>query len=576
MRSIITIFTRCQDEASLILLLAVIIVICLIAGINGNFPINDDMLYAESVRHIVEQGKFFSYGSNAFDFIPIQMASLICTALGFSYNYLRVLTICFHIFGSLGLYLGLREINLSKKASVFMTALYTCNPFCINLALTFMTDIPALALNNWLFYLSVKAIKKQTLSTWLLALCSFLAAISIRQTALLFIVPLLTSICFSQMSKVKKIFLLILSLFSTIIVYSLLNQWLISGSECSSVYTNFQSVLFQQLFGIVEKPIGFFLQLINTFAKGLCYSSLMLAPLIVVLSIKILSNSRKYVSIIMISMLLSILCVGLPLAINIFVKHQYMPYSLNLFMPPFLGAYQIIGGFFSWQEKHLFTLTIISGVFALIMGFCICVALILQMKEKELFSKPNLFINITLCLSAAYLAIQLPMHNLDRYYLFSLAPLILFFGLVCNTLNMDKLVLLGLILFVPLVLYGTFAAKDSMDFHRAQWQAIKELEAMGVSPLEIDGGANHNLFHGGLKLTLGFKKTATEHGWPKEFRGGEPRCHLRWWPINKETYIVAAISLPNCKIVKTIPNWSVIRGRQRNIYVLSPISAHNQ
>ncbi|MBX9690556.1 MAG: glycosyltransferase family 39 protein, partial [Candidatus Obscuribacterales bacterium] len=341
----------------LLLVLCSVFITCVI-GPSGNFPTNDDWLYAAAVKSLVVSGRFSIPGSNAFDFVPIYSGAFLCGFVGFSFEVLRWLTVVFHCAGILGLYSVLREMTIKPWTAAFLTSVYAFNPFMINLSLSFMSDVPALSFSNWAFFFSVRAVKNRELPSFILADIIWTLAMSVRQSSIIFLPATLIMGILLLKGRRQKLVLLA-SVLIPIVVYYLLQCWLINASTADkTTYFQFVNLLTASVLSFCNLPI------LDVLAKGACYIGLFLFPITVPL-LMVLIRGGSFLSAAVIFLIAVIFCIPL---INAQAHGSFMPYSLNLFMPPILGSYCIVGSVGVWKEQHLQTFTYFCdlAVFALV------------------------------------------------------------------------------------------------------------------------------------------------------------------------------------------------------------------
>lgn len=155
----------------------------------GNFPLNDDWIYARLVEVLFTRGQLqtSSYLS-ATATAQIVWGAAFALVLGFSHTTLRFATFVLGLVGVMVSYGLLRQVNAPRHLAALGAATMAVNPLYFQLANTFMTDVPfytAALLSIWLYLRSL-----QDDSHWLMFWATVLAVIAvlIRQFAL--VVPL--------------------------------------------------------------------------------------------------------------------------------------------------------------------------------------------------------------------------------------------------------------------------------------------------------------------------------------------------------------------------------------------------
>lgn len=557
-----------------ILLLLLTVISIFVAGPSGNFPTNDDWLYGGSVRSLVENNVLKIHGSsNAFDFIPIYLAASLCKLTGFSYEVLRWTTIAFHLLGISGLYLALRELKTKPYDAAIISSVYAFNPLILNLSLSFMTDIPSLSLCNWSLYFAVAGLQRKKLNHWFLSVLFLTAAMSVRQSALVLLPAIFFAGILKQNSNKDR--LLFLTSFSIpALAYACLQQWLVNASTNISLNSAISHLLSHSLGNFCSNG-----SLLNPTAKIMCYLGLFMLPLSLPLFFGACFRFKNHPTRLSISIILAMVLIAFPL-VQAQYNGAYMPYSMNMFMPPIVGAYCLVGGVHFWQSEQLKNFTYVADLAAILTTATVIMSMLISQSnnqhwknnltsfyEKLLSSFSfNVFMSTLLASVGAGLLMQLRVTNFDRYYLIALAPFLLSLTPLWNALRPQRLRILALSLSFAVGVYGTIAAADVMNFHRAQWQAIRNLEESGVAPSHIDGGPCYTIPLGGNQFLSIFNSGLR---WPENFRGStKERQDLRWWPVLHDDYVVSASIEKSYHSIDEIKFWSPMFWKARSIYIL--------
>ncbi|NUM52240.1 MAG: glycosyltransferase family 39 protein [Candidatus Hydrogenedentes bacterium] len=172
-----------RNRAKLALWLAVpFVALMLLVSPRGDFPLNDDWVYAKMVQALADRGHFgLSPFSNAYALTQTLYAAPLVKLFGFSFTLLRLttifmgwVTVCFTAFTA-------RELGLSNRAAVLAALTVFVNPLFINLSYTFMTDVPFCAFAMIGAYYYVKALHRPTTTNLLLGTLFSIAAFYNRQ-----------------------------------------------------------------------------------------------------------------------------------------------------------------------------------------------------------------------------------------------------------------------------------------------------------------------------------------------------------------------------------------------------------
>lgn len=119
--------------------------LCLIALIHpvGEFPLNDDWVYAATARSLLEHGRLtvIPY-TEAASVTHVLWGTLFCLPGGWSYAALRLSTALLGLVGVLTTSSLLRQTGASRPVAVLGGVTLALNPLYLSLSLTFMTDVP--------------------------------------------------------------------------------------------------------------------------------------------------------------------------------------------------------------------------------------------------------------------------------------------------------------------------------------------------------------------------------------------------------------------------------------------------
>lgn len=126
---------------------AMLLVQLLLISPVGEFALNDDWAAALAVRRTLETGQF-TYPSflAPYHLVPIIVGLGLSWAVGFSFTLLRLIGVAAAAASLLLLYRWLRRSDTPVLPAAVVTLLLWVNPLFLQLAYTFMSDVPALAL----------------------------------------------------------------------------------------------------------------------------------------------------------------------------------------------------------------------------------------------------------------------------------------------------------------------------------------------------------------------------------------------------------------------------------------------
>jgi hypothetical protein len=128
-------------------LVAIWALVIAFVGVGGDYPLNDDWAYAYSARHLLETGEL-----RILDWVAPSLAThalwgaLALKLLGDSYVSLRCGTLAFALCALVSLYALARRGAMTPSSALFVALGLGLSPWFVNLAFTYMTDVPWLAM----------------------------------------------------------------------------------------------------------------------------------------------------------------------------------------------------------------------------------------------------------------------------------------------------------------------------------------------------------------------------------------------------------------------------------------------
>jgi len=127
-------------------LAGVIFLLALLVSPLGEFPLNDDWIYARMVENLLKDHTLAGHPlSQAFALASTLWGACFALVFGFSYSVLRISTLVLAVVALWATARGAIVCGLSRGAAFLAAIAVLGNPIFLNLAYTFMTDVPALA-----------------------------------------------------------------------------------------------------------------------------------------------------------------------------------------------------------------------------------------------------------------------------------------------------------------------------------------------------------------------------------------------------------------------------------------------
>ena len=131
-----------KEVLSLLAPLAAYLLLILLVRPWGNYPLNDDWIYARVLKHFVTTGRFvFDHDTGAAFIGQGVLAAPVVRILGFSHTALRCLTMTFGALILCLLWLLLRAVEVRPGIRAAVLLLVVWNPLFGWLSLSFMTEI---------------------------------------------------------------------------------------------------------------------------------------------------------------------------------------------------------------------------------------------------------------------------------------------------------------------------------------------------------------------------------------------------------------------------------------------------
>jgi hypothetical protein len=156
--------------------------VALAIGVRGEFPLSDDWSYGYAVRSLCEDGTLrLLPWTGASLVLQAWYGAALCRVFGFSFVVLRIATVVLATTGVIGFHLLLRRLRVRGILLAVATLLLALDPLYVNLAFTFMTDVPFTVAAVWSAYWYVRGLDERRDGLVLAGALSAAAALLIRQ-----------------------------------------------------------------------------------------------------------------------------------------------------------------------------------------------------------------------------------------------------------------------------------------------------------------------------------------------------------------------------------------------------------
>ena len=561
-------------------------------GISGDFPINDDWIYAEGVKHLLETGQMRLLACAPACIFHIISGAAVCKFTGFSYLALRGLGFAWAVAGSFLMYGCCRELRANKLASLLLTLCYAANPLYMCLAFSFMTDTPAVTLSLAYMYFTLRGINRNSEAPFAIASVALIAATLVRQN--MGAMGLVNLLLFALLALRKRfsptlfVGLVVLPLVAAILA----DKWMLATSDFSSLYVWYKGMAAKKVALMLHAPSAVIPTLVQVAGEIAAYLGVFFLPVLLCF----LPTFKKFFARNQaISAVWPVLCSGaMVFSFFKFISEgRWMPFNQNLIRLPELGAHTILGiNVVALPMKWRQVLTWVSGaagfVFSVLMLDALHRTIALLWRElrgKGKFSvgantksvaansqKYRFLVSAVAVFAAfgfqfAFTCLQSTFSDLDRYYLFPGLAAVPCLALAWRYQRAKVVLLLAVPALLLLSAYSIAATQDLMAWNRARWDAISTLEKQGVKSELIEGGAEYNY----ARDPMLFKNLILHDTWYElTHRGEPPRDTWRWWSVHEEDYIISFSPVPNFEQVASNKYWSALSGN-REILTLKRI-----
>jgi hypothetical protein len=109
----------------------------------ADFPLNDDWVYAEIVRDLLEARRFYEHPDRGSRVITlVGWGALASSIFGFSHTVLRCSTLVLALVATWATTRGALQNDLPRPLAFLCGAMLLANPVFLNLAYAFMSDVP--------------------------------------------------------------------------------------------------------------------------------------------------------------------------------------------------------------------------------------------------------------------------------------------------------------------------------------------------------------------------------------------------------------------------------------------------
>lgn len=563
-------------------------------GVDGNFPLNDDWIYAEGVKHFLDTRELRLLACAPACLFHLLFGAAVCKVFGFGHVTLRCIGVFWALAGTLGLYGCMRELRLRQLPALLFALTFAANPMTVNLAFSYMTDTPAFSLTILYAYFCIRGMRRRSELSFAAATIALAAGSLVRQNLAMMAginaLLLLTLWLRRRNSPTLLVGMVLLPIATGVLA----DKWMMETSDFTPLYVWYKGMVTSTVKNILHAPSKMFFPLLQIAGQLLCYVGLFCAPVMIcfhkqLTGLVFASNRHNTVSaaprIGAGWYTVSAAIVTLALTQCVLVAKKLMPFNQNLLRMPAVGAHTILGiNHANLPNRAREILTTFSGLMAFLLGALLGSGLQLAtlngfrvlraafLKHPGTIGEPfekrvarsaiALFVFAFCAMQYLFVMLQATFSDIDRYYLFPFVGTTLCLAISWRWLSVrltkPVLAAAGTALMIYTV-YSAAACQDQMAWNRARWQALTTLESSGVTPPQIDGGAEYN-YYSNPQLFKNLKLYPTWYD--LTHRGDPPRDQWRWWSVDKEDYIVSFSPVPDYEVIDRRQYWSALGGKR--------------
>lgn len=459
-----------------ILIILIYLFLVFIISPVGDFPLNDDWSYAKSVWYLIYQHKvLFTWWTVTSLMAQVLWGSLFCFIFGFSFTVLRVSTIVLSCIGILYFYSILQELGHSRLNSFLVCLLLIFNPLYFSLSYTFMTEIPFCTFSIISVYFYMRGIKRDRFPDFITG--SFFATLSVltRQCGIVIPISILLYYIITRKIDFKSFFILLIPFVGMTIFY----LWVWKGHGLTSQFINIGSGYMANFLNRWKVPLALLRDTIVYFH----YIGLFVVPIIGGLLLN-LKWARVKTSLFR-NFIIGIFLFGLVYCIKIVPLFPSIGNIVNNFG---VGPILVYGGErLVVKEIAFWKIITWCGIIGEMSVFSILTILFVK-KKAHLVWIPYLIIG-------GYLLFLFFMpFILDRYFLFLLPWVIILLMEMEREWNFFRGGIYPTLL-VPFIFFSVISTHDYLAWNRARWEGINNLLKKKVSPEQIEGGFEYDMWN---------------------------------------------------------------------------------
>ncbi len=537
------------------------VIVALAVGIDGEFPLNDDWSYAWAARGLCRDGELrLLQWTGASVVAQVAYGALLCRVFGFSFTVLRVSTLVLATASVVAWAAMLRRLGVAGICLAIAIAVVALDPITVNLAFTFMTDVPFTAFGILAGACYLRGLEARRNGSLLAGAVLAAIALLVRQHGIFIVAAAALAIAVSDGRPWRdRIVAVVTATAIPIAAFVGYHAWLFGLHGAPSGYTN--KIGEAQRVGV--------LTIANCAFRGVQYLGFLTAPLAPFLARDLLPRRAR-------SLIAWTIALGAG-AVVLWVREGALLFDL----PNVLYDFGV--GPLSLRDVHVLgmpaptrvglALRVPVTVSATLSAAVLCTAATETMAS---FGARRHDVGLAFLAFAAALLFAGTLLQAHYYFDRYLLPVVPFAVAALAATRRGRAsppasppipvwsrAAAGA-LAAALAWLAVAGTHDYLAWNRARFAGLDHLAAAGVPPTEIDGGFEFNAWH--LAPTFGH--------WPsdEEARVGQPASRRSWWWVVDDRYVVSFHELAGYTVRDTLEfsRW-LVPGLGR-IYVLERVA----
>lgn len=530
---------------------------------TGDFPLNDDWVYALSVKSILEAGRFDLFDWALATALPqAYWGALFCSFSGFSFTALRVSTLVLGLGGVLATYALMRELSVTPRMALLGAVTVAVNPLYYSLSNSFMTDVPFYFFSVASISMLARGFRGHETIWFSLGVLLSLAAILTRQLGFVIPVGFAAAYLWTRPASLRTLIIALMPLLIGVVLFLALHQWL-SMNGRADLYA--PSTLHGIYWKVMRDPTAFVGDVAWRLFIVLAYTGLFVLPsaLVTFSADQLRMTPEARIRVVLRTLILIAL-----LSVVVLLKQKQMPFGYNVLSSFGIGPLTLRDTYILKQNvpphplwlTHAWTAVTCLAILgtALLLGRAWDVTVTTFQKRRAhgrggLRATP-VFLGTTVGTYIALITVATSA-LFDRYILFCIP-----FGLVASSVRSSVFDSQGVnsgarrsawALAALYALFSIAAMHDYMAWNSKRWEALGWLtENNGISPTVIDGGFEFN-------------------GWNLHKPGGPAsKDGKSWWWVDDDKYIVASGPIDGYEELASFPFWRWLQNVRSRVVVL--------